>query len=487
MLYLGSADVAGGLVATDVLFPGLHRHAERGPAGGVDANSDDTAGHEALVLLRRGEERGVRAAVSHGHAEALRGADGDVGADLAGRAQRGEREQVGGHDDLDAVGVRVPDELGVVEHLALRAGVLHEHAADVAAAVVQVLGVGDDDPDAEAVGAGAAHVDGLRVAVGGDEEGPLLAPEDGAAHGHGLGGGGGLVEEGGVGHGEAGEVGDHGLVVEQRLEAALRDLGLVRGVLGVPGRVLHEVAQHHRGDVGAVVAHPDEGLEVPVHGRQAPHVVQHLRLGEPGVEPAGEPHRRRADGGRDRGVDQRVDAAEAARGRHGLLLGGRRGVVPPREGVARLQRRHRHRPRLRVLVRAAGWRAAAALLLPRGWRRRRQGGDAAGRRGRGRGGRGRGRREQAAQQRAAGVAACALHLVGGGGGGGGGWWGWVVRREARRGRRTGMGSGESRPGVGEDSASVTAEKSGVPGPGAWLSDRFGWLVMHHPVRRRGRR
>ena len=335
--YLGSADVAGGLVPADVLLPGLHRHAERGLAGGIDANPDDPAGHETLVLLRRGEERGVRATVAHGHAEPLRGSDGDVGADLARRAQRGEREQVGGHDDLDAVRVRVPDELRVVEHLALRPRVLHEHAADVAAAVVKVLGVSDDDTDVESVGARPADIDGLRVAVGRDEERLLLPPNDAVAHGHGLSGGGGLVEEGRVGHGETGEIGDHGLVVEQRLEAALRDLRLVRGVLRVPRRVLHEVAQHDARDVRAVVPHPDEGLVGFVHGRQALHVVQHLRLGEPGVEPPGEAHRRGADGGWHRRVDQRVEAAvEPAGCCHRRLLRGRRRVVPPRERVARL-------------------------------------------------------------------------------------------------------------------------------------------------------
>jgi hypothetical protein len=55
-------------------------------------------------------------------------------------------------------------------------------------------------------------------------------------------GGGAFVEERRVGHGKRGEVADHRLVVEQRLQSALRDLRLVRGVLGVPSRVLEDVA-----------------------------------------------------------------------------------------------------------------------------------------------------------------------------------------------------------------------------------------------------
>ena len=44
---------------------------------------------------------------------------------------------------------------------------------------------------------------------------------------HGLGHGGGFVQQGGVGDRQADEVLDHGLEVQQRLEPALGDLGLV--------------------------------------------------------------------------------------------------------------------------------------------------------------------------------------------------------------------------------------------------------------------
>ena len=82
---LGGADVAGRLLATDVLLAGLERHAQGGLALAVDGNADDAAGHDALELVAGGEEGGMRSAEAHGHAEALRGADGDVGAELARR------------------------------------------------------------------------------------------------------------------------------------------------------------------------------------------------------------------------------------------------------------------------------------------------------------------------------------------------------------------------------------------------------------------
>src|SRR5699024_3063936 len=80
-----------------------------------------------------------------------------------------------------------------------------------------------------------------------DDGGPLL---HGPAHEQDrLGDGGGLIEEGGVGDVETGEVLDDLLEVQQRLEPTLGDLGLVRGVGGVPGGVLDEVAADDgRGD-----------------------------------------------------------------------------------------------------------------------------------------------------------------------------------------------------------------------------------------------
>ena len=72
-------------------------------------------------------------------------------------------------------------------------------------------------------------------------------------------GGGALVEEGCVCNVEPREVADHGLVVEEALEAALRDLRLVRRVLRRPAGVLEEVAQDGVRHDGVVVAHPDVG------------------------------------------------------------------------------------------------------------------------------------------------------------------------------------------------------------------------------------
>src|SRR5699024_11687461 len=85
-----------------------------------------------------------------------------------------------------------------------------------------------------------------------------------------LGDGGGLIEEGGVGDVETGEVLDDLLEVQQRLEPTLGDLGLVRGVGGVPGGVLDEVAADDgRGDRVKVALADELGAHEVLAGQVA--------------------------------------------------------------------------------------------------------------------------------------------------------------------------------------------------------------------------
>src|ERR1700694_3006683 len=95
--HLRGADVAGGLLAADVLLARLQGHPQSWSPSLVLRDPDDPAGEIALELIARREERGVRPAVAERHPEALRVADGDVGAPLAGRHEQREREQIGGY------------------------------------------------------------------------------------------------------------------------------------------------------------------------------------------------------------------------------------------------------------------------------------------------------------------------------------------------------------------------------------------------------
>ena len=82
----------------------------------VDRHADDAARRLPHVLLARREERRVRAAVAERHAEALRVADDDVGAHLAGRREQRQAQQIGADRDQHAGRVRARDEVAQIVH-----------------------------------------------------------------------------------------------------------------------------------------------------------------------------------------------------------------------------------------------------------------------------------------------------------------------------------------------------------------------------------
>ena len=144
---------------------------------------------------------------------------------------------------------------GVVADLATGVRILDQRAEDLLAELESLV-VADHNFDAQGRGAGLEHVNGLRVAFGGDEEG-VSARFERAAQGHGLRGGGSFIEQRGVGHVQPGQVYDQGLEVEQRFEAALGNLGLVGSVGRVPARVLQEVALNDGWGDAVVITHAD--------------------------------------------------------------------------------------------------------------------------------------------------------------------------------------------------------------------------------------
>merc|ERR1719419_681321 len=89
------------------------------------------------------------------------------------------------------------------------------------------------------VGPGLHHSNGLRVATWVNIEGSSFVLS--VAELHGLSGGRSLIKQGGIGHRQASDVTDHGLVVEERLQATLRDLGLVGCILSHPACILQEI------------------------------------------------------------------------------------------------------------------------------------------------------------------------------------------------------------------------------------------------------
>ena len=76
---LRGADVAGGLLAPDVLFAGLQGQAKCRAAVRIACNANQSPRHLARVLFAGGKESCVRSAIAERQAETLRAAQRDVG------------------------------------------------------------------------------------------------------------------------------------------------------------------------------------------------------------------------------------------------------------------------------------------------------------------------------------------------------------------------------------------------------------------------
>ncbi len=265
--HLCGADVAGGLLTADVLLARLQGEAAGGVAGGVFGHTDEAAGQAAFESVFDRHEGGVRTAKTERHAEALAVPHTDVRAELSRRAQQGEREQIRRHHEQRARLMHGGGQRREVTDHAECVGVLHEHGGQAFFAIRLPGGeVHHLDTDAQRAHARAHHGDAVRVALIRDDH-AVRARDLGHREAERLGAGGALIEQGGIGHVQPGEVGDHGLEVQQRLQPALADLGLVGGVGGVPAGIFQDVPLDDRRREGVVVAEADEAAHhfVPAH------------------------------------------------------------------------------------------------------------------------------------------------------------------------------------------------------------------------------
>ncbi len=332
--HLRRADVGGGLLAPDVLLSGLQRKSQRRSPLGVDAHPDDASRHRARGAFVGGEEPGMRTAESHRHAESLSRADGDVGAELSRRNGQQTRQGVGGDDGDPTEFVDLGDGVGPVEHAPGRRGKA-EQRAEQSVARPDVVDIADDEVDADRLGASTQDGDRLRVGVVVHDEAVRRRLRLAPGHGHRLGGGGCLVEQRRVGDVEPGELGDQRLEVQQGFESSLADLGLVRRVRGVPGRILEHVAGDHRGSDGAGVAHPDQARHLTVPPGDLPEPFEGVGFGDATSEPERRPG---ADRTRHRLREQCVDRVDAEHLQHRGDVVGRRSDVAARELVGLDQR-----------------------------------------------------------------------------------------------------------------------------------------------------
>ena len=306
---LGGADVAGGLVAADVLLTGLEAETHGGVAVAVDTDADEAAGELAFEFVFHRHVGGVGTAAAHGDPEALGAADGDIRAPFAGRLQKGQGEEVGGGDNSSAGGVGGGDDGGIVVDGSVDGRVLQK---DGEGAVVRSHDGGfpitDGDVETEGFHAGLDDGDGVGQDGLVDKDGGGSALVAAVAEADGLGGSGAFIKEGGVGDGEPGQFGDHGLVVEQGFETALGDFGLVGRVGGIPGGVFEDIPQDDGRSDGAVVTFSDAGFEDLVF----PHDAVEFGKGFLFCQGGGKGHgAAEPDGGGDGGINQGIERGVA--------------------------------------------------------------------------------------------------------------------------------------------------------------------------------
>ncbi len=342
----GGADVRGGFFALDMLLAGLEGQTDGAFAEAAYRDADDAARQVSFVFVGAGHPTGGRAAEAHGEAEALGGTAGDVGTPGSGFLQHGEGEQVapGGHQASGGVGAGA--EVRVVADFAIGGGVLDQGAVAVRfKGIVKCLS--GMDLNAQAGSAGTQHRQYVREDVLIDED-HVLAGFHGIAgpelehHAHRLGSCRGVVEHRAIGEREAGERGDHRLEVDECLEASLRDLGLVRGVGGVPARVLKNVAGDDGGGGGAVEAQADERAEIAVLAGNLLEAGQVGLLADGGIEFQGLLQEDILGNGL---LDEFFERGNAQHFEHLLLLGRPRAVVSVNKG-----KRHIAMGLLRIVV-----------------------------------------------------------------------------------------------------------------------------------------
>ncbi len=179
---------------------------------------------------------------------------GDVRAPFTRGLDEREGQQIRRGDHQGARRVRLLGQLLVTLDAPVGRRVLHEHAADLGRRWRRGPGLRpgrprcghgrrdrfharDNNLDPQRLAAHLHDPDRLRVAIRRDKERvarPLVPAGGGVAHGHPLGGRRALIEERRPRERQAGEVRHHRLEVQQRFEAPLGDLRLVRRVLRVP-------------------------------------------------------------------------------------------------------------------------------------------------------------------------------------------------------------------------------------------------------------
>ena len=230
-----------------------------------------------------------------------------------------------------------PDYVAIITNAAGRARILQNRTED--GGRIKIGGrIADDDGPAKRLGARLDHRHSLRMAVVVDEKSARPGRREAPRHCHRFSRCGRFIEERCIGDCEPGEVGDHGLEVQQRLEAPLTDLRLIRRIGRVPGGIFQHVALNDGRQVRAVIALADQGDHRLVARNDPAHFGQELGFGQRRSK-AERPSL--ANVGRHRLVDERIQARRVHDLQHPPHVVRLRPDVPLRE-TERIERPYSH-------------------------------------------------------------------------------------------------------------------------------------------------
>ena len=158
--HLGGADVAGGLIAADVLLAGLQGQAQGWLASRIPRHAHQAARDLAFVGLRSGKKGSVGTAKAQGHAKPLGTAHRDLHAELRdwGHQHLGQGIDSGDHEHIGGLGAG--NHLGWIGAAATGAGQLQQQAKAVLAELHR-SGISHHQLNAQRLGAGLQHRQGL--------------------------------------------------------------------------------------------------------------------------------------------------------------------------------------------------------------------------------------------------------------------------------------------------------------------------------------
>ena len=268
---LVGADVAGSLVAADVLLAGTQRHDVGAAALQVQRAADEATGDLPHQRVAGGEDAEVGPAVLRRDAQRLALAGADVGAVLAGAGQHGQRHRFDdGHEERPG-SVGQPGCLGHRLQHPEGVGLAQQHTCDRACRIGQRrlqrrqvgAAIGERRQLLEAAATigdvGTHRLDVVAVDRAADQDALAAGGTDG--HQGGLRGRRGAVVMRGRDHRQPGQLGQQRLVLEDGLQGALADLGLV-GRVGRVGLAAREDGVHGSRQVVAVHAGAEEAGQV---------------------------------------------------------------------------------------------------------------------------------------------------------------------------------------------------------------------------------